>query len=218
MFYLFNSNFTHKLIYSTVFITFAVNSVPQIYADEYYSGVNDVWIIMKITNLVEDLKANKKNPNRMINTLVDILNEGKNAYGIRFDLDAAMNQIISQIKAQNLPVPVHRLGNIRDRIQKRMKEVKCQLDYIDVIKDIEGIDFNDSEYLGTIYNCENNSHNIDPDKIPAELVWGVCVSLTGIFLMALPIPVCKTWGATLLALGVGSCANVICKEIDDKDE
>lgn len=217
MFHLFNHNFTHKFIYSFVFASFTLNSVPHIYAEEYYSGVNDAWVIMKIATLVENLKSNKKNPNRMINTLVDILSEGKNAYGIRFDLDAAMNQIANQIKSQNLPVPMHRFGNIRDRIQKRMKDVKCQLDYIDVIKDIEGIDFNDNDRLWNFAN-DNNSQNIDPDKIPAELVWGVCVSLTGIFLMALPIPVCKTWGATLLALGVGSCANVICKEIDDKDE
>ncbi len=213
MVYLFNGGLATRLIYFLVFTSFTLNSVPHLHSEEYYCA-NDAWTLLKIKNLVEELKSNKKNPNGMINTLVDILNEGKNSYGLRLDLDGALNQLIRQIEAQNIPVPRQHFATIRNRIQNRMKVIKYQLDYIDVIKDIQDANLDDYDQ----WDCKKDKDDpdqIDQDNIPAELVWGVCVTLTGIFLMALPIPVCKQWGGTLVALGAGSCANAICKEIDD---
>ena len=218
MVYLFNCKLTTRVVYFLVFTSFTLNSIPHLHSQEYYCGFNDAWTLMKIKNLVEELKSNKKNPNGMINTFVDILQEGKNVYGIRFDLDGALNQIIGQIEAQNVQVPRQQFATIRNRIQKRMKDVKCQLGYIDVIKDIQDANFDDFEQLWDCKKDDENPNKVDQDNIPAELIWGVCVSLTGIFLMALPIPICKQWGGGLLTIGVTSCASVICKEIDDKKE
>ena len=216
MVYLFNNVLATRIVYFLVFTSFTLNSVPHLHSNEYYCGFNDAWTLMKIKNLVEELKSNKKNAGGMINTFVDILQEGKNTYGIRFDLDGALNQIIRQIESQSVEVPKQHFASIRNRIQKRMKDVKCQLDYIDVIKDIHDVNLNDYDDLFYCKKDNDNPNKIDQDNIPTELVWGVCVSLTGIFLLALPIPICKQWGGSLLAIGVSSCATSICKEIDDK--
>ncbi len=216
MVYLFNSLSTNRLVYCLVFTTFTLNSVSQLHSNEHYFGFDDAWVLMKITNLVENLKSNKTNSNGMINTFVDILNEGKNAYGLRFDLDGSLNQVMKQIESQNIPIPKERFSTIRDRIQRRMRYVKCELDYLDTMKDIEGFDLNDLALYRRPPENEKNPNRVDQDDLPPNLVWGVCISLTGIALMAIPIPACRQWGGTLFITGTTICGDAICKEIVDK--
>lgn len=206
----------NRIVYLLIFTTFTLNSVPRLHSNEFYCGFDDAWVLMKITKLVEELKSNKTNSNGVINTFVDILNEGKNAYGIRFDLDAGLNQIMRQIESQNIPVPKEHFATIRDRIQKRMRDVKCELDYLDAFKDMDGFDLNDFYLYKRPPENYKNPNRVEQDDLPPNLVWGVCLSLTGIFLIALPIPVCKQWGAGLLLAGTSACGDAICKEIADK--
>ncbi len=215
MVYIFNSLFITRVVFSIILTSFTLNSVPQLHSNEPYCGFNDAWVLMKITKLVDNLKSNKTNTNKMIDTFVDILLEGKNAYGLRLDLDGAMNHIVNQLQAQKTPIPKEHFAKIKDRIRGRMKVVKCQLEHIDAFKDVVDANFDDFQVLwdGIEFNTGDKPKQED---LPPQLVWGVCVSLTGIFLVALPIPVCKQWGAGLILMGVQQCSDAICKEIDEK--
>lgn len=60
----------------------------------------------------------------------------------------------------------------------------------------------------------------DDDKeevyIPAQLVFGVTLTLCGLFLMIVPFPACKPWGEKMIASGVVVCGNCISGKVDNE--
>ncbi len=90
---------------------------------------------------------------------------------------------------------------------------------------VEGYEMN--PYDEMLYCSAKKHKDKDKDKdkkeeeeivIPALLVYGVTCSLCGLFLMVLPIPACKDWGARLVVAGVTACANSICATTDEKNK
>jgi hypothetical protein len=88
---------------------------------------------------------------------------------------------------------------------------------------LEGYQMN--EFDENLYVMAKHGHDKDKDKedkeevvIPALLVYGVTCSLCGLFLMVLPIPACKDWGARMVVAGVTACANSLCSKVDENNK
>ena len=61
------------------------------------------------------------------------------------------------------------------------------------------------------FMAKSAKHDKDKDKdkddkeeivLPSLLVYGVTISLCGLFLMCIPIPACKEWGGKMVVAGV----------------
>lgn len=221
-------NLFNRVLYSTLLLSTPITSFQYANAQDYVFGFEDAFTIAKITKLAHSLVDNKHNTNKMIETIVDIKIEIERACNVRIDLNYYMNQVCAQVKAQVPEVPMDKMNIIRQRINDRIRRVNCNLEYIDDVKYLEGYEINDDDfdmfYLGQRppnRPPNNNNMNSDDDgkgqdEIPASLIYGVTVSLCGMFLMILPFPPCKELGKKVIVVGLSATANSICKEIDDR--
>lgn len=96
--------------------------------------------------------------------------------------------------------------------------------YLAAANDVDGYQMN--QYDEDMIFMEKASTNKDKDKendkeevvLPALLVYGVSVTLVGLFLIVLPIPACKDWGGKLVLAGVTACANSISSRVDENNK
>lgn len=54
--------------------------------------------------------------------------------------------------------------------------------------------------------------------MPALLVFGVTLTLCGLFLMAIPFPACKPWGEKMIASEFVICGNAISGKVDSDNK
>ena len=73
---------------------------------------------------------------------------------------------------------------------------------------------------------EDKDKNKDKDKedekeelqVPAQLAFGVTLTLCGLFLMVVPVPACKPWGEKMITSGFIICGNCISGKIENDNK
>ncbi|HRD56004.1 MAG TPA: hypothetical protein PLC42_06365 [Parachlamydiaceae bacterium] len=64
-----------------------------------------------------------------------------------------------------------------------------------------------------------SAKNGDQDiEVPVTVTVGVTISLCGLFLMFVPVPVCNTWGFYLLDTGIGILGSHALQKWDEYDK
>lgn len=218
---LFRSHHINRALLSLVLTSFTVTYSTPLPAQQFNWNWNEAAFLVRIEKLVEKLvKSEKKGIDNMIACLVDIKDEIETSYNVKINLDTYMDQVAKEINKAGHKTPKKELDYIKKKLKGKDKKTKHHAMYVGQYMDVEGYQFNvEDEQM--LYMAKHGHDKDDKDQdekkveVPALLVYGVTCALCGMFLMILPIPVCKDWGSRMVVAGVTACANSLCSKADE---
>lgn len=223
---LFTRYYINRSIVSLVLGSFSLTYVipTQIAAIEF--GFNEAAFLVRLEKLVEKMWKLEKSGNidKMYETLIDIKTELEGYSGYRLDISNGLDQVEQKIKSSGVKVPKKQFESIRKSLKKKEKKANDHARYIASTMHLEGYEFNDYDEASMFHEPLMAKHGSkDKDKedekeeinVPAQLVFGVTLTLCGVFLMAVPIPACKVWGERMVQSGVIICGNCISNKVEE---
>lgn len=211
-----------SIVLSTFTLTYAipVQAVPQ-----FDIGLNEVAFLYRIEKLVEKIWKLEKSENKdkMYDAIIDLKGEIETSCGVKVDLEKHMNNVEKELKNRGHKVPKKQFDSIRKTIKKKEKKHDKHGRYLASVMYLDGYETNQAdEELMFPQHVAKHGHDKDDkeeDKeevyIPAQLVFGVTLTLCGLFLMVIPIPACKPWGEKMIASGFVICGNAISGKMDN---
>lgn len=221
---IFGSHYINRALLPIVLTSFTMTYAVPLPAIEFNINLGDAAFMVRLEKLVEKLvKSEKKGVDSMIEYLVDIKNEIETTYNTTLNIDTYIDQVGKEIQKQSGKYPKKELDAIKKKIKGRDKKHKNHARYVADVMYLENYQMN--EFDENMYHMAKHSRDKDKDDdkkeevvIPALLVYGVTCSLCGLFLMIIPIPACKDWGARMVVAGVTACANSICSKTDENNK
>lgn len=190
-------------------------------------GFNEIAFMVRLEKAVEKLvKSKDKSIDKMVEYIVDIKNEIETSCNLKINVDHFMDNVSSELKKSGHKAPKKEFDLIKKKIKSKDKKHKGHALYLANVMHLEGYEMNELDEVMMIgdYMAKSAKHDKDKDKddkeeivLPSLLVYGVTISLCGLFLMCIPIPACKEWGGKMIVAGVTACANSLCSENDKKN-
>lgn len=233
---IFSRNNINRALLSATLVSFTLTYPIQVHsAPPPGINLNDVAFFVKLEKVVEKLiKSEGKPIDKIIECFVDVKHEIEVHYNTKLDTEKYMKDVEKEFTKNGIKPPKKELDSIRKKIKDREKKNNKHAKYVAAVIDLEGYQMNQYDE-DAMFPDENQflmkaSKGKDKDKdkddkeeivLPSLLVYGVTVSLCGLFLMVLPIPACKDWGGKMVVAGITACANSLCSENDknkDKDK
>ena len=225
---IFNRWHAHVGILSLILTSFSLTYAVPVQAQQFQIGFNEIAFVIRMEKLVEKMWKLEKsgNKDKMYDVALDIKQEVEVALGRQIDLNSSLDNIEKEIKKNGIKPPKKEFDSIRKVLNKKDKKNKKHARYLACTMDIEGYQFNEhDEILFDEYTplMAKSGHGKDKDKdddkpeidVPAHLVFGVTLTLCGVFLMFLPIPGCKAWGNNMFRAGIVVCGNAICNKTEE---
>lgn len=193
---------------AVAFVT-AVIQPPPVYA----AGVNiDLGAInfgIKMEKIVEKVKKciDKGDTNKIIEYMFDIKEEVQQYTGQKLDMNKYIDQVQREAKAKGHKISDAHIKQIKKWFGKTDKKHKhrsvwfAQCAEVDIPYSTVEADYNfDMNYTVMAKAAHGGDKEID---VPITITVGVTLSLAGLFLMFVPIPVCQTVGWYVMDTGIG---------------
>lgn len=222
MVYFVRRHHINRALLSLVLTSFTVTYSTPLPAQQWNFNWNEAAFMVRLEKLVEKLvKSEKKGIDSMIGCLVEIKNEIETSYNVKLNIDSYIDQVGKEINKAGHKTPKKELDYIKKKIKGGDKKTKHHAVYMAEFMNVEGYEFNafDEQNLYMAKHGHDKDEKKDEDEkkveVPALLVYGVTCALCGMFLMILPIPVCKDWGSRMVVAGVTACANSLCSKADE---
>ncbi len=222
----------NRALLPIVLTSFTMTYAVPLPAQQFQVNVNEIAFMVRLEKLVEKLvKSDGKGIDKMVEYLVDIKNEVESSCNVKINVDKFMDDVSSELKKKGQKAPKKEFDAIKKKIKSRDKKHKGHAVYLANTMYLDGYEMNEHDevmMVGDFMAKSAKKHDKDKDKddkeevvLPSLLVYGVTISLCGLFLMCIPIPACKDWGSKMVVAGVTACANSLCSENDknkDKDK
>ena len=221
----------NRALLPIVLTSFTMTYAVPLPAQQFQVNVNEIAFMVRMEKLVDKLvKSEGKGIDKMVEYLVDIKNEVESSCNVKINVDKFVDDVGSEIKKKGQKAPKKEFDAIKKKIKSRDKKHKGHALYLANTMYLDGYEMNEHDevmMVGDFMAKSAEKHDKDKDKddkeevvLPSLLVYGVTISLCGLFLMCIPIPACKEWGSKMVVAGVTACANSLCSENDknkDKD-
>jgi hypothetical protein len=225
----------HRALLPAVLTSFTLTYAVPLPAQQFQfqAGLNEIAFMVRLEKLVEKLvKSEGKGIDKMVEYLVDIKNEVEASCNVKINVDKFMDDVSSELKKKGHKAPKKEFDAIKKKIKHKDKKHKGHALYLANTMYMDGYEMNEHDEVMMVGDFMAKSAKKDKDKdkdkddkeeivLPSLLVYGVTISLCGLFLMCIPIPACKDWGSKMVVAGVTACANSLCSENDknkDKDK
>lgn len=231
---LFNCNALNRIILSAVLGTFTLTyAIPLQAAPQFGIGFNEVAFIYRIEKLVEKIWKLEKSDNKdkMYSAIIDLKSEIESSCNIKVDLSKHMDNVEKELKNRGYKTPKKEFDAMRKAIKAKEKKHNKHGKYLAAVMHVDGYEINDfdedlmfPEYMAAKHGKDKDDKDDKEEVyIPAQLVFGVTLTLCGLFLMVIPFPVCKPWGEKMVMSGFVICGNAISGKVDtdhknDKDK
>ena len=231
---IFNRNNINSVILSLVLGTFTLTYAVPVHAQNFGIGLNEAAFLYRVEKLIEKIWKLEKsnNKDKMYDAIIDLKAELEGSCGVKIDLSKHMDNVEKELKNRGFKPPKKQFDSMRKAIKNKEKKHNKHAKYLACTAHLDGYEFNvaDEELMFPEYMAKSN-HGKDKDQdedkeevyVPAQLVFGVTLTLCGLFLMVIPFPACKPWGERMIASGFVICGNAISGKVDndhknDKDK
>lgn len=225
MAYFFNRNNINSTILSILLGSFVLTYAIPVHAQNYGIGLNEAAFIYRVEKLREKIWKLEKtdNKDKMYDTIIDLKTELESSCNIKIDLNKHMDNVEKELKNKGFKASKSQFDSIRKAIKKKEKKHSKHAQYLSCTAHIDGYEFNavDEELM---FPELKSNHGKEKDKnkgddkeevfVPAQLVFGVTLTLCGLFLMVIPFPACKPWGERMIASGFVICGNCLSGKVD----
>lgn len=224
----FNHYIPNRLLHSILLLAFTLSyslptySIEQIHINNVNALFKEAAFVVRIEKLIEKLKkSEERGIDYMIKTLVKVINEIEVTYNTGINIDNYFRDIKKELKEHDLPIPTIELEFLRKKLKKEDKAFKKHAQLIANVMNAEGYgqfeEIDDYDFLAKHKDKKDKEESEEEEiEIPTMLVYGVTLSLCGMFMMVIPIPICKEWGGKLVLMGVSACAGVLAPNYDEQ--
>lgn len=201
---LFTRYYINRSLLSLVLGAFSVTGILPASAIECDLNLTDVAFAIKMERLFEKFMKLEKSSraDKIFDTLLDIKQELEIYYGVQININQGLNEVEKRLKEQKINIPKKQLQAIRKELNKREKK------------------HHKAQHL-TAYETKHDDKDKEEEEefsVPTQLVFGVTLTLCGVFLVCIPVKFCQDWGARMIQSGFLVCGNCICTYQDKKDE
>lgn len=213
---LFLRNSFNNIVLSTVLGCFTVTYAVPLNARVSDSIFDvDIMFMYEVCNIMENMWGleGQNDTDRMYELAVRLKRHIELHLNTTINVSKFFDNISNELVRQGHKIPKKQFEAIQKHLKKKEKQIKkeekktqfwasCHVDECDYL--VRG-------------HSEDKKESKDKEEevyIPAQLVFGVTLTLCGLFLMFLPIPVCVTWGERMVASGVVICGNCISNKVD----
>lgn len=214
MAYLIDNFRVHTIICGTLLASFTLTTVVPLGAFDPQPFYNQSVFIYKMEKLVKKLMKleNSKNINKMLDTVMDIKHEIEATCGISIDLNKSINEVKAKLHENDLKISSKKMGNILAVLKRK------ENNYLKKRSEIMEYMYLDDQYIIESKTTKEDNLDMAEDEeiqAPAQLVFGVSLTLCGVFLMVLPFPMCKPWGERLIQSGIIVCGNCLANKVEE---
>lgn len=202
-------------IFNTVTLFIALLSTSLAAPVNAYAKINEVKFAVQAEKIIEKImKSRDKSPEKIVGYALELKKHIEKSSKIRFCIKDYLDwacDLITQKAGKPLTTAQ------RNYFNKMFKAKECSHN----IFYIGNNDFNFDE-IDLDEDIINEMGNNEKDKeeicVPSHLVWGITLTLCGLFLIATRIPVCVVWGERMVTAGVTSSATSLCSQVDKNKE
>ena len=208
-------NFLKPAIYNNlvagltaVAFTTAVMQPPPVYATGVNLDFGAINFGIKMEKIVEKVKRciEKGETNKIVEYMFDIKSEVEQYTGRKLDMNSYIDQVQREAKAKGQKINDAHIKQIKKWFGKKDKKHKhrafwfAQCAEYDVPYTSYEADYHFDMNFMAAKSAKGGGQDID---VPITVTVGVTLSLAGLFLMFVPIPVCQTVGWYVMDTGIG---------------
>lgn len=208
-------NFLKPAIYNNlvagltaVAFTTAVMQPPQLHAAGVNLDLNAINFGIKVEKLYEKIKKaiDKGETNKIVKYMFEIKGEVEQYTGKKIDMSKQLNQVQVEAKAKGQKIDDAYIKQIKKWFGKEDKKHKhravwfAQCAELDIPYTMVEADHHFEMNYMMAKSAKGHDKDID---VPITVTVGVTLSLAGLFLMFVPIPVCQTVGWYVMDTGIG---------------
>lgn len=218
-----NRSFNRNILSCTL-VAFILGSVTPIYSvpKSPNANLNDVGFVMRIEKLADKAKKNffERNGKKLTDVTFDIKREIEAYTGVKISIDQCLDTIERQANSKGQPVDKAHMKEMRKRLKSRERKENHKA--IHAMTCFEyGISYN-SEEASMLFDNEVKKDKKKEEEeevvLPMRVTIGVTMALAGLFLVVIPIPVCKLTGTYMLEIGLGLLGDQAFIEWEEKDK
>lgn len=224
--YFFDRRSTHNTILYFLFFTFTLTCTIPIHCQDCDIRMNETALLYRLEKLVEKIWKLKKSQNKdkMYDAIIELKTEVESFCSVKISLDQQIGIIQNELKNRGYKIPKKQFDAIRRAIHRRDAKREHRMLYLARVAHLEDYTPSDEDETTMLSWCaiKANHHKEEDSEdeqeevyIPAQLVFGVTLALCGLFLVVVPIPVCRGWGQEMVASGVIICGECISEKMDD---
>ena len=193
---IFNRHYINRALLSTVLSSFTLTYSLPLPANqfEFNIGFNEVAFMIRLEKVVEKLvKSESKGIDKIIECFVDVKEEIESSYGVRLNIDDYFHDVSKELNRKGVKTPKKEFDVIKKKIKAREKKKKSHWNMMANVMYQDDYQFTelDDHFCLKAKHSHDKDDKKDDDKeivVPALLVYGVTLSLCGMFLMIIPIP------------------------------
>lgn len=192
---------------TAVAFTTAVINLPQLQA----VGVNlepaAINFGIKVEKIVEKIEKaiDKGETNKIVGYMFDIKSEVEQYTGNKIDINKQLDQAQKEARARGQKIDDRYIKQIKKDFGKKDKKHKHRAVWFAKCTELD-IPYStlEADLHFDLNYMEKSSKGGDKDiDVPIPILVGVTISLCGLFLCFVPIPICQTSGFWLINTGVG---------------
>ena len=208
---------------TTVAFTTAILAPPPVYALDF----NQIAFGVKIEKLYEKVKKaiDRGETNKIIGYMYDLKSEVEIQTGQKIDINKQIDQAQREAASRGQKIEDRHIRAIKKGFSHQDKKHKHRAVYFAQCSELN-IPYTslEADYHFDV-NCalaksakgkDNKEEKLE--DVPITIMVGVTVTLCGIFLFFVPIPVCQTAGGWLISSGVSILGGDAIKRWDDYDQ
>jgi hypothetical protein len=205
--------------------TTAVMAPPPAYAANVNLDLAAINFGIKAEKIFEKIKKciDKGETNKIVGYMFDLKSEVEQYSGKKIDMNKAIDQAQAEARAKGQKINDKHIKAIKKEFSHHDKKHKhravwfAQCAEFDIPYSSFEADYN-FEMNCMMAKAAHNEKHEQKEDVPITIMVGVTVTLCGIFLFFVPIPVCQTAGGWLISSGVSILGGDAIKRWDDYDQ
>jgi hypothetical protein len=214
----------NNLVACTTLVAFTATIVtpPPVYALD----LNQIAFGVKIEKLYEKVKKaiDRGETNKLVGYMYDLKTEVEQQTGKKIDINKSIDQAEKEAKARGQKIDNRHLRAIKKEFGHHDKKHKHRAVYFAQCAELD-IPYSSVEadyHFDVNYTMAKSAKGHDKDEkledVPITIMVGVTVTLCGIFLFVVPIPICQIAGGWLIGSGVSILSGDAIRRWDDYDQ
>lgn len=227
--YLWKSPKLNTIVLSCTIGVFTLGAVIPIQAlPQNPNGINfnEIGFALRIEKLIEKLNKyrDREDQKGLMEVMFDIKMEVEGHTGQKIDLQKSLDKIERDVKAKGGKVDKRIMKKLRQDFNNQEKRLGHKANYMANCLEYN-LPYNAEEEHFLFQNeilMAKNGHGKEEDGqeicIPLRVTIGVTVTLCGIFLLVVPIPICKQYAPYVIETGMAFLVDEGITQWDGKDK
>lgn len=191
---------------TAAFTTVAVCPLPLMAANGSLN-LNDINFGIKIEKIYDKVRRaiDKGETNKIIGYMFDFKSEVEQYTGKKIDINKQIDQVKKEARAKGHKIDDKYIKQIKKNFSKEDKKQKHRAVWFARCAefDIPYTSFEADEHFEMNYPMAKAAKHEQQEDVPVKIMVGVTISLCGLFLVLVPVPMCQTAGVWLINTGIG---------------